>query len=98
MITDKIEEVKNTLEEVLLKEDIYTNIGKTERILSIASGTYIFLKGIRNVFSSPLIATTELVLGFGLLQRGISGYCSITEKLECEPQGKAPILVVSETV
>lgn len=98
MITDKIEEVKNTLEEVLLKEDIYTNIGKTERILSIASGTYVFLKGIRNVFSSPIIATTELVIGFGLLQRGISGYCSITEKIECEPKGKEPVLIVSQPV
>lgn len=95
MITDKIEEVKHSLEETLLKEDIYTNIGKTERILSIASGSYIFLKGIRNVFSSPLKATTELIIGFGLLQRGVSGYCSITEKLETEPQGPPPVVVVA---
>lgn len=98
MIIDKIEEVKHSLEETFLKEDIYTNIGKTERILSLASGSYIFLKGIRNVFSSPLIATTELVLGFGLLQRGISGYCSVTEKFEVERKGPAPVRIIAETI
>lgn len=98
MITDKIQEVKHSLEEALLKEDIYTNLGKTERLLSIASGTYIFLKGIRNVLSSPLIATTELVVGFGLLQRGVSGYCSITEKFENEPKGPEPVVVITETI
>ncbi len=94
MILDKLEEIKDTLEETFLKETIYTNLGKTERIISIASGTYIFVNGIRNVFSHPLIATTELVLGFGLLQRGISGYCAITEKIETEPRGPEPIIIV----
>jgi hypothetical protein len=94
MILDKIEEIKDTLEETFLKETIYTNLGKTERIISIASGAYLFVNGVKNAFSHPLVATTELVLGFGLLQRGISGYCAITEKIENEPTGPEPILII----
>ena len=96
MITDKIEDVKNSLEETLLKEDIFTNISKTERILSMASGSYIFLKGISNIFSSPLLATTELVLGFGLLQRGVTGHCPITEKIEARQIGSSSLIMVEE--
>jgi hypothetical protein len=96
MITDKIEDVKNSLEETLLKEDIFTNISKTERILSMASGSYIFLKGISNIFSSPLLATTELVLGFGLLQRGVTGHCPITEKIEARQIGATSVVVVEQ--
>ncbi|HTN21082.1 MAG TPA: DUF2892 domain-containing protein [Pelobium sp.] len=96
MITDKIEDVKNSLEETLLKEDIFTNISKTERILSMASGSYIFLKGISNIFSSPLLATTELVLGFGLLQRGVTGHCPITEKIEASKIGATSVVVVEQ--
>jgi hypothetical protein len=84
MITDKITEFKDKIENTLLKESAITNIGKTERILSIASGTYIFLKGARNIFSNPLLATGELVVGFGLLRRGVSGYSATSEKLERE--------------
>lgn len=95
MISEKIEEIKETLEETLLKETLYSNLGKTERILSMGAGAYILFKGIKNVFSHPLIASTELIVGFGLMQRGISGYCSITEKFENEPRGPEPVLLTN---
>ncbi|RKD14457.1 hypothetical protein BCY91_08275 [Pelobium manganitolerans] len=94
MITDKIEEVTQSLEDTLLQEDIFTNISKTERILSMASGSYIFLKGVSNIFSSPLLATTELILGFGLLQRGVTGHCPVTERLENSKLGSTSVVVV----
>ena len=90
---NSVEQLKNTLEDSLLKENINTNLSKTERILSIAGGTYIALKGLRNIFSHPLIAATELTLGYTLLNRGVSGYCAISEKLEQEPKGPEPVLV-----
>ncbi|WP_017259147.1 YgaP family membrane protein [Pedobacter arcticus] len=96
MITDKIEEVKNSLEESLLKEDIFTNISKTERILSMASGSYIFLKGLSNVFSSPMLATSELLVGFGLLQRGVTGHCALTEKWEMSKLGSTSVVIVEQ--
>ncbi|MBK0383295.1 DUF2892 domain-containing protein [Pedobacter sp. SD-b] len=98
MIIDKIKEVKNTLEEALLSEDINSNLSKTERVLSIAGGTYITLKGLRNIFSSPLIAAGELYIGFGLLQRGVSGYCNIAEKYNDDLEGPEPVLIVEEPI
>lgn len=94
MITEKIEEVKHSLEDTLLSEDIFTNISKTERLLSMASGSYVFLKGLSNIFSSPLLATTELIVGFGLLQRGVTGHCAITEKVESRKMGPTSVVVV----
>jgi hypothetical protein len=82
MIADQIEVLKETLEETLLKETRYTNLAKTERILSLATGTFLLFKGLTNAFSHPIISSAELFVGFGLMQRGISGYCPIAEKLE----------------
>ena len=89
-----VEQIKNTLEDSLLKEDINTNLSKTERLLSIAGGTFIALKGIGNIFSHPIIAAAELAAGYALLNRGVSGYCSLTEKLEQEINGPEPVLIV----
>ena len=93
MNTDKINQITDKIEDALLSESAYTNIGKTERILSIASGTYIFLKGARNVWSNPLIAAGELVLGFGLLRRGISGFSATSERIEREEMGAEAIVL-----
>ncbi|HET8829674.1 MAG TPA: hypothetical protein VFM79_10045, partial [Pelobium sp.] len=64
--------------------------------LSMASGSYIFLKGLGNVFSSPMLATTELVLGFSLLQRGVTGHCAITEKWESNKIGPTSVVIVEK--
>jgi hypothetical protein len=93
MNTDKISQISNKIEDALLSESVYTNIGKTERILSIASGTYIFLKGARNVWSNPLIAAGELVVGFGLLRRGISGFSATSERIERGEMGSEAIVL-----
>ena len=94
MLTDQIEEIKETLEETLLQENIYTNLAKTERILSIATGTFLLFKGLTNAFSHPIISSAELFVGFGLMQRGISGYCPIAEKLEREALNAEQILLI----
>ena len=94
MLTDQIEELKETLEETFLKETIYTNLGKTERILSMATGTFLLFKGLRNAFSHPIISSAELFVGFGLMQRGMSGYCPLAEKLEREGQDSEEILLI----
>ncbi len=97
-MTDIIDNIKDTLEGSLLKENLNTNLSKTERILSLAVGAYLTLKGVKNVFSSPLLAATGLALGYGLLNRGLSGHCALTEELEKNSKGPEPILVVRETI
>ena len=98
MIIDKIEEVKNSLEETLLKEDMCTNISKTERVLSMASGSYIFLKGISNIFSSPIWAGAELYLGFNLIQRGVTGHCSLAQNINGCSAEPSTIVGVEEEI
>jgi hypothetical protein len=97
-MTDIINNIKDTLEDSLLKENLHTNLGKTERILSAAAGTYIALKGLGNIFSHPLIATGELLIAYNLLNRGLTGYCPISERLEREDCGPEPVLIVKENV
>lgn len=97
-MTDIINNIKDTLEDSLLKEDLNTNLGKTERILSAVAGTYIALKGLGNIFSHPLIATGELIIGYSLLNRGLTGHCAISERLERADCGPDPVLIVKENV
>ena len=94
MLTDQIEEIKETLEETLLQENTYTNLAKTERILSMASGTFLLFKGLTNAFSHPIISSAELFLGVALMQRGISGYCPMAEKLQREELNAEQILLI----
>lgn len=96
MIIAKIEDVKNTLEETLLKEDVFTNISRTERVLSMATGSYIVLKGLSNIFSSPIWAGGELYLGINLIQRGVTGHCSVAESLNQRVSKPASVVVVEE--
>ena len=97
-MTNIIENIKDTLEDSLLKEDINTNLGKTERILSAIAGSYIALKGLGNIFSHPIIAAGELAIGYGLINRGLTGHCAISEKLEKDSWGPEPVLIVKENV
>ena len=77
-----INNLTDTLNSSILQENANSNVGKSERIVSVGAGAFIALKGITNVFSHPLIALTELGLGGALLYRGITGYCPVKEKMD----------------
>jgi hypothetical protein len=66
----------------LLQESANANVGTTERAISIGAGAFIALKGVTNLFSSPLLALSELGVGGALLYRGVTGYCPVKEKLD----------------
>ena len=55
---------------------------KSEKIVSVGAGAFIFLKGISNIISSPTLALAELAIGGGLIYRGVSGYCPIKEMID----------------
>ncbi|TZF86315.1 DUF2892 domain-containing protein (plasmid) [Pedobacter sp. BS3] len=69
--------IGNTLEEALLQDNPNANVERSERILSIGAGAFVFIKGIGNLFSHPLLALGELALGGGLVYRGVTGYCPV---------------------
>lgn len=82
MITDEIKKITENLKDSLLQNNPNANVGKTDRIISIGTGSYILFKGITNLFSSPLLALTEVSIGGGLLYRGITGYCAVKEVVD----------------
>ncbi len=79
-----IEQITETLEDSVLKVNPNANIAKTERVLSIFTGSIILFKGVKNVFSHPAIALTELAVGFYLVKRGVDGYCAMSDKFNKE--------------
>ncbi|MVN21492.1 YgaP family membrane protein [Mucilaginibacter arboris] len=80
--TDEIKKATDTLKDTLLPENPNANVGKTDRIISIGTGAYIFFKGITNLFSHPILALTEAGIGAALLHRGITGTCSIKKIID----------------
>lgn len=82
MNTSIVNKAGDVLENSLLQENPFANIGRSERLLSVGAGAFIALKGVSNIFSHPLIALGELGIGGALLYRGITGYCAITDMAE----------------
>jgi hypothetical protein len=85
---DSITELRNTLEETLLQPNENANVEKSERVVSILTGTFILWRGLTNIFSSPVIALGEVAIGGSLLHRGVTGYCPVkaVAAIESAPQ------------
>lgn len=81
-ISEEFKKVTSTLKDTLLQDNPHANVGKTDRIISVGTGAYIFFKGITNLFSSPILALTEAGIGAALLHRGITGNCAIKKVID----------------
>ena len=81
-LNKEFKKVTDTIKDTLLPENPYANIGKTDRIISVGTGAYIFFKGVTNLFSSPVLALTEVGIGAALLHRGITGNCAIKKVID----------------
>jgi len=57
------------------------NLELPERLASVAIGTKLAFSGLFGVFRHPLRSTLKLVAGGYLLQRGVTGHCSIYSKI-----------------
>ncbi len=93
-INEDLKKVTSTLKETLLPYNPNANVGKTDRIISVGTGAYIFIKGVFNLFSHPILALTEVGIGAALLHRGITGNCSvkkIIDNLEENEESVAPL-------
>lgn len=81
-LNDEFKKVTDSIKDTLLPENPYANVGKTDRIISVGTGAYIVFKGITNLFSSPVLALTEVGIGAALLHRGITGNCSLKKIID----------------
>jgi len=82
MNNEVFNKLSETLDKNVLLENQYSNVEKSERLVSIGTGAFITLKGLTNVFSHPWMAIAELGVGGTLLYRGITGYCAVKDQLE----------------
>lgn len=88
-----IDKLKETFKGPLLQENENANVGKSERILSVATGAFILFQGITNIFSHPIIAVAEIAVGGSLMQRGVTGYCPVKGVIEQSCQDTTAIIV-----
>ena len=91
MITDDIKEVLTDLKDSVLTNNPNANVGKTDRIISVGTGTFILFKGITNLFSHPLLALTELGVGATLLHRGVTGNCEIKKIIDGSDENETAV-------
>ena len=57
------------------------NLELPERLASVALGTRIAFSGVFGIFKHPLRSAVKMFAGGYLLQRGVTGYCSLYAKL-----------------
>lgn len=101
LITDKLSDAADKLSDIfdgpLLEVDENTNVSKSERILSLGAGSFIFFRGITNLFSSPLLAVGEIAIGAFLVQRGVSGQCKLKPLIDNSGEYETETVAVVST-
>ncbi len=90
-INDEFKKVTDTIKNTLLPENPNANVGKTDRIISVGTGAYIFFKGVTNLFSYPILALTEVGIGAALLHRGITGNCEIKKIIDSDDSDETAV-------
>ena len=90
-INEDFKRVTSTLKETLLPDNPNANVGKTDRIISVGTGAYIFIKGVFNLFSHPILALTEVGIGAALLHRGVTGNCSVKKIIDNLEETEEPV-------
>jgi uncharacterized membrane protein len=69
------------LKELSIEPTGKENIDQGERALSVAAGSYLLYKSIKNLIDHPFLALQGVAAGGYLLLRGATGVCPIYEKL-----------------
>ncbi len=75
------EKISDTFKGPILQDNENANVNMPERILSLLAGTVITYKGIKQIFSHPIIGIQEAMVGGILLYRGATGICPIYSRL-----------------
>ncbi|RZL17815.1 MAG: DUF2892 domain-containing protein [Pedobacter sp.] len=91
MTNDKLARVLDNIKRNWEEPNAIENLEKSEKIISVGAGAFIFLKGISNLISHPLLGVAEVAIGGGLLYRGLTGYCPVKEV--AEQKEREPIFI-----
>ncbi len=87
----------SNIKEALKYPELFQNISGSERLLSGAAGSYLFVKGISKVFSHPVIGLSVAVAGAGLFYRALTGYCPVKDLAEQKAASVSEGITVTET-
>lgn len=90
IITTKVNE---SLKGSFIEPGNMENVNTTERILSIAAGSFILYKGIKQIFKHPFIGLQEAAVGGVLLYRGATGFCPVYNKIGKDSTDLQPIRI-----
>ena len=78
---DNVDKILDSVVDVIVQSTENVNISTSERLVSVATGSFIIWKGIKDIFSKPSNSIWEVALGGALLYRGVTGYCKIKDRL-----------------
>jgi uncharacterized membrane protein len=73
--------IMDTIKGLNLNTDESPNIDQGERGVSIAAGSYLLYKGVKNLYRHPLLGLLGTAAGGFLLLRGATGVCPLYKKL-----------------
>lgn len=73
--------IMNGLSKIDLSAGETPNIDQGERGVSIAAGSYLFFKGLKNLYRHPVLGLLEAATGGFLMYRGATGVCPVYKKL-----------------
>ncbi|MFC3199356.1 DUF2892 domain-containing protein [Parapedobacter deserti] len=83
----KTKEILDDVKDRLREAAEHRNIADSERILSVAAGAFVLYNGITCMFKSPISGLAKVAVGGGLILRGATGYCPLTESVCASREG-----------
>jgi uncharacterized membrane protein len=98
MLQELTTKVNDSLKGSFLEPKDTGNVNTTERLLSIAAGTFIFYKGITQLFRHPFIGLQEAAVGGVLLYRGATGFCPVYDRIGKDSTDLQPIRITERFI
>lgn len=78
---NKTKELLDDVRERFREANENRNIANSERLLSVAAGTFVLYTGITRMFKAPLSSLAEVAVGSALILRGATGYCPVKDSV-----------------
>jgi len=91
---DNVNKVLDSVVDVIVQSTEKVNIGTSERIVSVATGSFIIWKGMKDIFSKPANSIWEVALGSALLYRGVTGYCRVKDEFLPKREGETTTYLI----
>lgn len=82
----KMTEIIDDVKSALATSCAAKNIANSERVVSLATGSFVLYKGITGFLDAPFSSLIATIVGGALIWRGATGYCPVKDKLNIRDQ------------